>query len=221
MFSYFLSVFLIRYDMVKSFRARGAANELKFSCANAVRANKVKFFIISALVLLAIAVGVFVAVKSHKNYTLYNLREINLDNFYSGVVASSSAFLSRCLSLLVNVVLICLLSLSSYLFPLACALFVFRAYLFGLNFALIFVFYGIGSLFTAVIIILPCQLLTLFALIFFYLILERMNFGCKKYGGAEVNRLTIVICALVVLLVLNLVETLLLFILSGKVILVI
>lgn len=207
--------------MVKSFRARGAFNELKFSCGNAVRANKIKFLVISALVLVAMAIGIFVAVKSHKNYELYNLREINLDSFYSGVVASSSAFLSRCLSLLVNVVLICLLALSPYLFPLACALFVFRAYLFGLNFALIFVFYGIGSLFTAVVIILPCQLLTLFALIMFYLILERLNFGCKKYGGAEVNRLAIVLCAIVILLVLNLVETLLLFILSGKVILVI
>ena len=207
--------------MVKSFRAKGIANELKFSCGNAVRANKVKFFTIVALALAAIAIGVVVAVKSHNNFDLCRLREINLDDFYAGVAASSSAFLSRCLSLLVNVVLICLLSLSPYLFPLACALFVFRAYLFGLNFALIFVFYGIGSLFTAVVIILPCQLLTLFALVMFYLILERMNFGCKKYGGAEVNRFAIVLCALVVLLVLNLVETMLLFILSGKVILVI
>ncbi len=207
--------------MVKSFRAKGIANELKFSCGNAVRANKVKFFTIVALALAAIAIGVVVAVKSHNNFDLCRLREINLDDFYAGVAASSSAFLSRCLSLLVNVVLICLLSLSPYLFPLACALFVFRAYLFGLNFALIFVFYGIGSLFTAVVIILPCGLMTLLALILFYVILERLNYGCKRYGGAQVSRVAIVISAILILLALNLVETVLLCILSGRVIVVI
>lgn len=207
--------------MLKSLRANAVFGNLKFSCINAVRANKVKFLIVFFLVLAAIAAGVFVAVKSNNNFTLYSLQEIDLENFYSGFTASSSAFLSRSLSLLVNVLLLSVLALSPYLFPLACALFVFRAYLFGLNFALIFVFYGIGSVFTAVIIILPCQLCMLFGLVVFYLVLQKLNSNRRCYGSCEVNRWAFVLIGFLILLFINLVETLLLCMLSGKVILVI
>lgn len=207
--------------MVRSLKTSSFFDGLKYSCIGAVRANKWKIAVIVALVLCGIGVGVFVAVKYNTSYQLYQLREIDLQDFYSGFAASSSAFLSRTLSLFVNLILIVLLALSPYLFPFACALFVFRAYLFGLNFALIFVFYGIGSLFTAIIIILPCQMLTLFVMILFYLLLRQLNQNCKRYGGVEVNRLVFVIGGFIALVLLNLVETLLLCLLSGRVILVI
>ncbi len=207
--------------MVRSLKTSSFFDGLKYSCIGAVRANKWKIAVIVALVLCGIGVGVFVAVKYNTSYQLYQLREIDLQDFYSGFAASSSAFLSRTMSLFVNLILIVLLALSPYLFPFACALFVFRAYLFGLNFALIFVFYGIGSLFTAVIIILPCQMLTLFVMILFYLLLRQLNQNCKRYGGVDVNRLVFVIGGFIALVLLNLVETLLLCLLSGRVILVI
>lgn len=219
--SYFLFCHLILYLMVKSLKANVFFGNLKFSCLNAIRTNKIKFLIVLFLVMVAIATGVFVAIKSNNNCTLYNLQEIDLENFYSGVTASSSAFLSRSLSLLVNVAILSILAFSPYLFPLACTLFVFRAYLLGLNFALIFVFYGIGSIFTAVIIILPCQLLMLFGLVLFYIVLQKMNSNCRCYGSCEVNRLAFVLLGFVLLILINFVETLLLCLLSGKVILVI
>ncbi len=207
--------------MVKSYRFHGFYNNLKFASSTAFKTNKVKFFILLALIVVAMATGVFVAIKAKTNYTLYNLREINVDSFYSGVAASSSAFLSRSISLAVNVVVLVVLSFSPFLFPLASALFVFRAYLFGLNFALIFIFYGIGSLFTAVIIILPCGLITLFGLVMFYLVLERMNCNCKKFGRADCNRLAFIFFGFLALMTINLVETILLVLLNGKIILVI
>ncbi len=207
--------------MVKSLKTSSLFDGLKYSCAGAVRGNKWKLIIITAFILLGIGVGIFVAVKYNSNCELYQLREINLQDFYSGFTASSSAFLSRSLSLLVNVILVVLLSFSPFLFPFACALFVFRAYLFGLNFTLIFVFYGIGSLFTAVIIILPCQLLTLFVMVIFYLLLCQLNHNCKRFGGAGVNRFVFILVGFISLIFLNLVETILLCLLSGRVILVI
>ncbi len=155
------------------------------------------------------------------NYTLYNLKEICLDDFYSGFAASASAFGARCISLTVNVVVLTCISFSPFLFPLAQVLFVYRAYLFGLNFALIFIFYGIGSIFTAVIIILPCQLLSIFVLVVFYIVLDKINCNCKKFGGTDCNRVLFIVIAFILLILINLIETLLLCLLSGRVILVI
>ncbi|MBE7075689.1 MAG: hypothetical protein E7375_01285 [Clostridiales bacterium] len=174
-----------------------------------------------ALVLVAIFTGVFVAIKSNNSHSLGQLQEISLGDFYSGVAASSSAFFSRTISLLVNVVLIALLSFSVFLFPIAEVLFVYRGYLFGLNFTLIFIMYGMGSIITAIVVILPCQLLTLGVLILGYIILQRLNANCKKFGGSESNRFLFVLLMFLLVVLINLLETLLLFMLNGKVILVI
>ena len=207
--------------MIKSYKSQSFVSGLRFSCQNTIRQNKWKIICTLALCLVAICTGVFVAIKSHSNYNLGCLQEINLGNFYTGFAASSSAFLSRTLSLGINVGIIVVVSFSVFLFPLAEILFVYRGYLFGLNFALIFVFYGLGSIFTAGIVILPCQLLTLFVMILFYFVLSKTNQNCKKFGGTDCNRLLLVIVFFLILLLINLIETTLLFVLNGKVILVI
>lgn len=194
---------------------------LKFSCVNALKANRVKLIITLILILTAISTGVFVAVKCHNNFQLGKLQEINLENFYTGVTASSRAFVARSFSLVLNVAILTMLAFHSALFPLAEILFIYRSYLFGLNFALIFIFYGIGSMFTAVIIILPCQMITIFALVMYYLVLQRINCNCKKFGGTECNRLVYIFLGIMVMLLINLAETLLLCLLSGKIILII
>ena len=203
------------------YRSRAFMDELRFSCASMLRASKVKLFVTVSLVLVAIFTGVFVAIKSNNSYSLCNLREISLENFYNGFTASASAFGARCVSLTINVVVLAGLSFSPFCFPLASALFVWRSYLFGLNFALIFVFYGIGSIFTAVLIILPCQLATLAVLIGFYCMLDHMNKTCKKFGRTEINRWLLILFWLVLVIAINLAETILLCALSGKVIMVI
>ncbi len=207
--------------MIKSYKTHSFFNGLRFSCVNAIKANKLKIILTLTFVLIAMCTGVFIAIKSNRAFELCQLTEISLGDFYSGFVASSSAFFSRSLSLCVNIVILTGLSFSVYLLPLAQILFVYRGYLFGLNFALIFIFYGIGGIFTAVIIVLPCQLLTLFVLIMFYFIFSRINNNCHKFGHCECNRFLFVLIGILILLLINLVETLLLFILNGKVILVI
>ncbi|MBP3431820.1 MAG: hypothetical protein J6K39_03090 [Clostridia bacterium] len=207
--------------MVKSYKTHSFVNSFRFSCVNAIKENKIKILVTFALILIAISTGVFVAIKSNANCSLERLQEICLEDFLSGFAASSSAFMSRCFSLLVNVLILTGLSFSPFLFPLAAALFVYRAYLFGLNFSLIFIFYGFGSIFTAVIIILPCQLLSLFALVMYYIVLQKINSNCAKFGGSECNRLAFILIGMLLFVVINLAETLLLCVLNGRVILVI
>lgn len=207
--------------MVRSYKSHSFLNGLRFSCASAIKANKIKIFACFVVVLIAISTGVFIAIKSSNAHNLCNLREINLDNFYTGFAASSAAFLARTFSLLINLLILAGLAFCPFLFFLGIALFAYRAYLFGLNFALIFIFYGIGSMFSAVIIVLPCQMLTLFVLIMFFVVFQKINCNCKKFGQTDCNRLLFVVITFLTLLLINLVETLLLLVLSGNVILVI
>ncbi|MBP3619310.1 MAG: hypothetical protein J6J24_01470 [Clostridia bacterium] len=171
--------------------------------------------------LVAIFTGIFVAIKSNNNCTLSQLKEICLGDFYSGISASSSAFMPRLVSLCVNIVLLSLLAFSKFLFPLAQVLFVYRGYLLGVNFALIFIFYGIGSMVTAIVVVLPCQLAILMFLIIYYLIFLKINTNCKRFGHCECNRLLYFCLGFAGLLLVNLVETLLLILLNGTVIMVI
>ena len=207
--------------MGKSYKTHSFLDGLRFSCVNAIKTNKIKILISFALVLIAISTGIFIAIKNSHSCNLGQLKEICLVDFASGFAASSSAFFSRCFSLLVNIAILLVLTLSPHLFFLAEILFVYRGYLFGLNFALIFIFYGLGGVVTGIVVVLPCQLLILFAMIMFYIVFQRINQNRKKFGCYECNRLLFVIGFVVLLLLVNLAETLLLCLLNGRVIMVI
>ena len=203
------------------YKSHSFINGLRFSCVKAMKENRIKFILTLILVLIAISAGVFVAIKNTANSSLSSLQEISLDDFASGFVGSSSAFFSRTLSLTINVLILFGVSFVPFLFPLAEVLIVYRSYLFGLNFALIFLLYGLGGSLTAIVVILPCQLLTLFILIMFYLVLSKINGNCKRYGGTDCNRFLFLLFGLLLLIAVNLVETILLYLLNGQVILVI
>ncbi len=206
--------------MTKSYKSQKIASEIKFSAENALKNNKFKFVFTSILIVVSIVVGVIVAIKTNAGGTFKMLQDINYKGFKDGVVASSSAFFSRSFSLLFNVLLLFLLSLSTWLFPVAEVLFCYRGYLFGLNFALIFIFYGFGSMISAIIIVLPCQLLIFVVLQFLYFSLLRASKNYKSYGSCGVSRANIILIGALALLLLNLVETILLFLLNGKVIMI-
>ena len=203
------------------YKSHSFINGLRFSCVKAMKENRIKFIITLILVLIATSAGVFVAIKNTANSSLSSLQEISLDDFASGFVGSSSAFFSRTLSLTINVLILFGVSFVPFLFPLAEVLIVYRSYLFGLNFALIFLLYGLGGSLTAIVVILPCQLLTLFILIMFYLVLSKINGNCKRYGGTDCNRFLFLLFGFLLLIAVNLVETILLYLLNGQVILVI
>ena len=207
--------------MFKSYKTHSFINGLRFSISKTLKENRVKFIITLILSIIAISVGVFVVIRHSNNSSLSSLQEISLDDFKSGFVGSSSAFFSRTLSLSINVIILFGVSFVPIFFPLAEVLIIYRGYLFGLNFALIFILYGLGGSLTAIVVILPCQLLTLFILIMFYLILSKINSNCKKFGGTDCNRFLCLLFGFLILVLVNLVETLLLYLLNGQVILVI
>ncbi len=207
--------------MVKAMKFQTLFGEIKYFLSNSIRESRGKFLLSVIISLMGIGVGVFFAIKTNSNNGFGALQEIDVSDFSNGFVASSSAFFSRTISLTLNAILLVVFSLSPVMTTFSLILFAYRGYLFGLNFALIFHFYGLGSMITAIVVILPCQLLMLFSLIVFFVLISNANQNCKKFGRADVNRVAIVFLGILFLTLENLVETLLLFLLSGKIILVI
>ena len=207
--------------MIKSYKTHSFLSGLKFTCSNVIKENKGKLLLTFLLVGSSIVIGIVLGVRRNNCYNIGILQEINLENFYSGFAASSSAFASRCLSLVVNIVILTSISFTPFLFPLAQVLFCFRGYLFGLNITLVFIFYGIGSMVTAIVVIIPCQIISLIVLVGFYLIFTKINSNCKRYGCCECNRVVFVLMGVLILFLINLIETLLLVLLNGNIILVI
>jgi len=206
---------------MKNYKAYSFSNGIRFSISKSISENSGKILLTVALVLISIFTGVFVAIKTNSSFGLGQLQEINLTDFYTGFIASSSAFTSRFFSLLLNLLLLVAFSFSNFTIFLAEILYIYRGYLFGLNFTLIFIFYGVGSIISAVFIILPCQLLTFAFLILFYFSLLKINLSKQKYGICETNRFLFVCLGILAIFLINLTETLLLIILNGRVILVI
>lgn len=207
--------------MIKSYKAHSFLSGLRFTCSNVIKENKGKLILTFLLVVASIIIGIVLGVRNNNCYNLGSLQEINLGNFHSGFVASSSAFASRCVSLSVNLLILTAISFTPLLFPLAQVLFCFRGYLFGLNITLIFIFYGIGSMVTAIVVVIPCQLICLLVLVGYYLIFTKINSNCKRYGCCECNRVVFVLVGVLLCFLINLIETLLLVLLNGNVILVI
>lgn len=207
--------------MIKSHKFKSFFSGISFSMQSAVKENRWKIVLSCLLAIAGIIFGVVVAVKTDVYGSFKAIQEINVSGFEKGFVASSSAFLSRTFSLLFNILLLTLCSFTVFTMPLAHLLLAYRAYLFGLNFALIFVFYGLGPMITAIVVILPCQLLTLFCLVSFYILLSKTNSNCKKYGSTESNRFLIILFGFLLVFLINLIETILLVLLNGKVILII
>ncbi len=207
--------------MAKSYKMQTFKNGLKYSCISAVKANKIKLIATFVLVFIAIITGILVAIKAKNSYALGRLQDIDINNFYNGFVLSSSAFFLRCFSLFLNLAILTALAFAPKLFFLSEILFVYRAYLFGLNFSLIIIFYGFGAIFTAFVVVLPLQLLTLFAMIMYSIVLMKININARCYGTCECNKAVFITLAFVAFFLLNLAETLLLISLNGKVIMVI
>ena len=208
------------YLMIKSYKIRSFLSGLSFSVETGLKKNKWKLIFTFILMILGIVGGVVVATKTNVYDSFKAIQEIDVSGFEKGVVASASAFLSRSFSLLFNVLLLTVCSFTIFTMPLAQLLLVYRSYLFGLNFALFFVFYGFGSALTAIVVILPCQIITLVVMAIFYFLLLNQNIVCKKYGTGDFNRVLFVLLGFLLLFLINILETVLLLLLNGKVILV-
>ncbi len=195
-------------------------SNVRYGVIGFFRQNKIKIFVLLFLTILGIFTGVFTALKS--GVSLYNFQDCNLSIYADASIFSFDIFFTRMLSHVCVLVVISFSSLSVFLLPISYLLFIYRAYLIGLNCSLLIILFGFSGIFTSIVIIIPCQIAITFVFIVYFCIMINRAVQKRHFGYCEKPKfLKIFFITLLILVILNLIETLLLILLNAKTILVI
>ena len=203
--------------MVKN--RKNGFSEIKFALSDSIKKSKVKFIIFLAVILTAFIAGIVVSLKLSNagSITIFNFGVVNISG---GVITSS--FFSRLFSIILVMALLLACSFTVYTMPIALVIIGYRTYLLGLDISIMFICYGVSGALVSAIIAIPCQLAISVVLAFSYILLLNAQTEKKKYGkGCGLSWLQILLIAFIVLIAINLVETLLLIIFNASLILVI
>lgn len=207
---------------MKSYGIRGSFLNLKYLSATFLKTNSVKIIFLVLVSVLALLTGTFSAVKCIRGEVNIVFSDFGLKEFVLGNSGSGSMFFQRMGSIIVMMFFLTVLSLHSSLFFIGGILIVYRTFLLGLNVTFIIVLHGLSGIITALLIIFPLQLLMIVLMIGFFVLARDRCYVKSKYGKKSgPNLFLLLIVFLVILALLNLVETLLLFLTSAKIILVI
>lgn len=184
-----------------------------------LKESKIKAVIVSVVVLIALLTGIIVAARTHTAFA-------SIDNY--GIIdvktgTLTTTFFTRFFSMLFIGLILLGCSFSVYLFPIGVVFIAYRAYLLGLNICLMIVHYGFSGVIVTIIVAFPCQLIALTLMCLFFILMSKTIKDFKCFGGCRVpkQRMKIIICGLLCLLIICIFESLLLLLFSAKVILVI
>ncbi len=195
-------------------------SNIKYGITGFFRQNKIKIFVLIFLAVLGILTGVFTALKS--GISVYNSQDYNLFVFTNGNLFSFDIFFSRMLSHITVIAVISLGSLTIFLLPFSYLIYIYRAYLIGFNCTLLIVLFGFAGIFTSIVIIIPCQIAVTFVFIVYFCIMINRAIEKRRFGYCEKPKfLKVFLITLLILTLLNVIETLLLICLNGNTILVI
>ena len=205
--------------MKSNFSSR--AINLKYSFLESVKDSKKTCFFLIILALIGILTGVFTAINYCNGATLANFSNFSLNKFLLGELATLDLFFHRFLSYTTVVIIISITSLSVYLTPINYFLIAYRGYLLSLNVSIMVILYGVGGILTGILVVLPCQLISLIVISFYACFICKRAYNKKCYGTNSSKLFPKLILTLLVLTFINLAETLLLAVFSSKVIFVI
>ena len=151
-----------------------------------------------------------------------NAQGYNLTIYANGNVFSFNVFFSRMLSYIIVIGAISLCSLSVFLLPISYFLFIYRGYLIGFNATLLIIIFGFSGMFTSIVIIIPCQIAFTFLFMIYFCIMINRAVQRKHFGYCEKPKfLKLFFITMLILLILNLIETMLLILLNAKTIFII
>lgn len=201
--------------MQKSYKGKSFFTELKYGVCDCLKQNKIKPIVYSLLLIVSFVLGVIIAIKYYDVATI-QLSQYGLVDFSGGIVGSS--FFSRFFSMALLCLLMLACSFTIFTMPIAVLILCYRTYLLGLNLTLLFILYGVPGIVLSLLITLPCQLAIIAAVVLYYILISNGP-ACKNSIGS-VSKLKLTAIILVVLFLINILETILLAIFHAQVILV-
>ncbi len=207
---------------MKKSKFSSAFYNLKYSLIEFFSNNKAKIVVCCLFCLVGILTGIFTAVKLQSAGDNDILDSFNVIYKLEDFENFSANFFARLLSYLLVSLLLLVFSLNSFLSIFGWCLLAYRSFLISLNCVSFIFIFSFNGILKSVLIIFPCQLLMIIALMLFFCYMSNIFCKNKKYGcnkGSSII-MPILVCN-IILTILNLIETLLLFIFRSNVILVI
>ena len=207
---------------MKSAKFKKSIYSIKYSLSEFVSNNKYKILVCLVFCFIGLLTGIFTAVKIYKLDDSDVFESFNLTYQLSDLENFSANFFGR----LISYEMVCLLLLVFSLHPImhifGWCLLAYRSFLVAINCVMIILFFSFNGVIKSLLIILPCQLLMLVCLLVFFCFVSKQIkinkfIRCKKTSTILNPLLIVSLC----LSIINLVETLLLFIFRSNIILVI
>ena len=203
--------------MFKQKRTNFNFSNLFYSFKSRLGECKIRLIVTGILLVLGIFIGIFVAIRLKHEAMLEQAVNYGFIDFSVVKISSLSSFLWRFISGALIILLLTLFSLTIFIYPIAELILIYRAYLIGLNIVIILISSGLNGLFTAILILLPCQIVSLVALAIYFCIFSKMTANmCNRREKWKVMALV-----LLAVLVVDLVESILLVMFGANIILVI
>lgn len=200
---------------MQSYKTRSVFSRIKSNISSQLEQTKGRTIAFLIIVMLCFIAGIVIFATTPSTFPS---NEYLLD--YTGVKTGITAFLSRSLSLVAIMGLGYGLSMTIFTLPIAVLVIGFRGYLLGFNLAALCVGFGLNGVIDAILIVFPCQLCMLLLLSVYLAFISKAHSDCKRFGEKG-RRLKIFAIFFVLLLVVNLIETILMCVFSPTVILVI
>lgn len=206
---------MINYNKASKF-----AN-LKYSCIAYYNKYKIKIFLASFIIILFLLTGIFTALKISDMEKALKTVEFSFEALIDGKIYSFSFFVKRLLSCFLVMGLLYVFAMTKFTFPLGYLLIGYRAFMLGINFALILRHMGIGALINCLIIFI-CQMLQLLVIAMFFTLIcalfkEKRNLGHIFDNGLKKG----IVYAIILSLLINVLEVILLLLFKASSILII
>lgn len=146
--------------------------------------NKKWFIVCFVLVVAGIICGIGAGVRLASDVSVARIPDSFLRKFLDGDISIWGLLFSR---ILVNAGFLLVVFVTNCR-PIMCfvsfILLTYRAFCLGITCAILITIFKVGGILNVILVILPTQILVLFALIIFVVTCVSYNFSCKVYGGS-------------------------------------
>ena len=201
---------------MKSYAILCKLSNIKYALVANFKRNRFIYFLSLFLSILGLITGIFVAIKC--GVTLSTLTNYHICLYSSSELVTFSYFFIRLLSYTCFLLILAVCSLTVYLVPVGLILITYRAYLVGFNCFLLIMLFGVSGAITSILIIFPIQIIiTVLFIIYFTLMINRAE-QKRKFGCFNMSFLKMFMIFFMILILLNLIETILLIVLNASVI---
>jgi len=160
------------------------------------------YIILGSVCLAGLIMGFIVGFNRAENIKLKDLPDTVLVAFINKDITNASVFFSRFFAFVGLTILVWLTNCKPFLCWLTFIVLLYRAFILGVNCALLIVLYEVGGIINVIIIFLPCHLIALFALLIWCVVCFYNNLS-NKHLGYNIISINFISCMRVNIIVIN------------------